>query len=75
MSKPKPINPRRGEVWDVILESNTDKEPQKSQSAVVINTDGLNSLAPRLVIQSLLGMTISPEQFGWFKSSHINTTV
>jgi len=50
LSKPKPINPRRGEVWDVILESNTDKEPQKSQSAVVINTDGLNSLAPRLVI-------------------------
>ena len=50
MSKPKPINPRRDEVWDVILESNAGKEPRKSQPAVVMSTDALNGLTTRVVV-------------------------
>ena len=50
MSKPKPINPRRGEVWDVILESNAGAEPRKPQPAVIINTDALECLPTRWIV-------------------------
>lgn len=50
MSNPIPINPRRGEVWDVILESNAGSEPLQSQPTVIISSDGLNNRAKRLVV-------------------------
>lgn len=50
MSNPKPINPRRGEVWDVILASDAGAEPQKPEPAVVISVDGLHISTPKLVI-------------------------
>lgn len=50
MSKPKPINPRRGEVWDVILESNAGAKPQKPKPAVIISSDALECLTTRWVV-------------------------
>lgn len=50
MPNPKPVNPRRGEVWDVILQSTTGTDPQKPQPAVVISVDGLHGSTPKLVI-------------------------
>ena len=50
MSKTNPINPRRGEVWDVILESNAGSETQHSQPAVVVSSDLVNDLVKRLVV-------------------------
>ena len=50
MSKRNPLNPRRGEVWEVNLTPTIGSESQKILTAVIVSSDGLEPLAIRLVV-------------------------
>ena len=50
MSKKNPLNPRRGEVWEVNLDPTFCSETRKILPAVVISSDSLEYLTTRLII-------------------------
>jgi mRNA interferase MazF len=49
LSSTNPLNPRRGEVWDVDFDPTVGSEIQKTRPAVVISSDDMGRLPIRLV--------------------------
>ena len=50
MSNTNPINPRRGEVWEVNFDSTVESEIQNICPTVVISSDNIGDLPIRVII-------------------------
>ena len=59
-----PLNPKRGEIWQVDLDPTVGSEMQKSRPCVVINADGIGRLPLRLVVP-LTGWTAAYACYPW----------
>jgi mRNA interferase MazF len=59
-----PINPKRGEVWQVDLDPTVGSEIQKSRPCVVVNADGIGRLPVRLVVP-LTGWKLAYGGYPW----------
>ena len=49
MSNTKPLNPLRGEVWNVKFNPSTGKEIRKTRPAVVVSIDNIGQLPIKIV--------------------------
>lgn len=45
-----PLNPRRGEVWDICFDPTVGAEIQKTRPAVVVNIESVGRLPLRMVV-------------------------
>lgn len=65
LPKPNPIDPRRGEIWDVRFEPSVGAEQKKTRPAVVVSPPSIGRLPLRIVVP-ITEWKVHYERAPWF---------